>query len=169
MKRCVQTDIVFQVMELLTGEEFRAIEAAKRLIADSTHVDPDLLSRVMLDAQYKPWSKIMSAYVLGFLPPSADSSHQVALRQVLANSALGTRLRDHAAEALGNLRDEEAATLLSERLEDEREATSVRKSCIFALSQLTSSVAVATLQRFAATNPRGALRRELTAAASIEN
>lgn len=166
MKRCVQTDIVLQVMELLSGEQFRAIEAAKHLIADAVHVDPDLLAKVVLDKEYKPWSKTMSAYVLGFLPATAETHHQLVLREVLSNPALSVRLRDHAAEALGNMHDEDSVPLLAERLADKGESKSVRKSCIYALSQLTSTAASTALQHFAATAPTGILAQELTATAT---
>ncbi len=126
MKRCIQTDIVVHVMELLTGEKTRSIEAAKHLIADPSQVDPELLAKVIADPGYKLWSKVMSAYVRGFLPLEPDSKHQLVLREALADGKRSIHLRTHAAEALGNLRDEGATTLLKARLLDEAESTSVR-------------------------------------------
>ena len=161
MKRCVQTDVVFLVMELLTGDEVRSIEAAKHLIADPAQIDPELLERIVLDPGYKPWSKVMSAYVLGFIPLTPGSKHQLVLRKALADADMSIALRTHAAEAIGNLRDEGAASLLEERLLDDHESTRVRKWCIYALAELRSSAATATLSRFASTHPHGILAQEL--------
>jgi HEAT repeat protein len=164
MKRCVQTDVVFLVMELLTGDATRSIEAAKNLIAQPSRVDPELLARVIVDPGYKPWSKVASAYVLGFIPIDEASKHQHVLRETLANAGMTVRLRTHAAEALGNLRDEGSTALLKDRLLDERESTLVRKWCIYALAEVGSSAAVAALRKFASTRPHGLLAQELESA-----
>jgi HEAT repeat protein len=161
MKRCVQTDVVLLVMELLTGDEVRSLEAAKHLIAQPTRVDPELLAKVVADPGYKPWSKIASAYVLGFIPIDATSKHQQVLRETLANARASVRLRTHAAEALGNLKDKGSTDLLKSRLLDEAESTTVRKWCIYALAEMKSSAALATLRKFALTKPQGMLAHEL--------
>ncbi len=161
MKRCVQTDVVLQVMELLTGDKLRSLEAAKRLVADSSRVDSELLAKVVADPGYKPWSKVASAYVLGFIPIDSASRHQLVLRAALADDKASVRLRTHAAEALGNLKDAGSAALLGSRLMDEKESTSVRKWCIYALAEVGSSMALAALRKFASTRPNGALGREL--------
>ncbi len=164
MKRCIQTDVVVHVMELLTGEKIRSIEAAKLLIAHPELVDPDLLAKVIVDPGYKLWSKIMSAYVLGFVPMDAKTKHHWVLRKTLADGHASVQLRAHAAEALANLKDTGAAALFRERLLDERESTSVRKWCIYALAELGTSSARAALKSFASTRPQGTLAQELKSA-----
>ena len=164
MKQCVQTEVVVQVMKLLTAEEFRAMEAAKRLITMHDAVDPELLTTILVDSGYKRWSKITSAYVLGFLPVTDSSRHHLALRDALVNSALPTALRTHSAEALGNLHDEGAAALLEERLLDASESLTVGKWCLYALVELGSAASRLALQNLASTHSHGTLARELRSA-----
>ena len=161
MKRCIQADTVVHVMELLTGEKARSIEAAKRWIAHPSQIDPELLAKVIVDPGYKLWSKVISAYVLGFLPLQSTSKHQFVLRTALADAGRNVHLRAHAAEALSNLRDEGSTTLLKERLLDQGESKSVRRWSIYARGELGTSSALAALKRFASTQPRGALADEL--------
>ena len=164
MKRCVQTDLVFLVMELLTGDEVRAIDAAKQMIAQAERIDPELLVRIVRDPGYRRWSKVMAAYVLGFLPLTAGANAASVLRVVLADPRASISLRTHAAEALGNLKDEGATSLLAERLLDAHEPASVRKWCLYALQELGSADALQAIHSFAETEPQGALRRELVLA-----
>ena len=164
MRRCVKTGVMFSMMEMLTGDRQRAAEAAKRLIAVPSEIDPEFLMMIVRDPEYKLWSKVMALYVLGFLPPLEAAGHYQILREALANRGMNVQLRAHAAEALGNLRDQESTAVLRERLLDEHELKSVRKWCIYALGEVGSAEALDTLKSFAKTQPRGVLAQELASA-----
>ncbi len=161
MRRCIKTQVMFVMMDLLTGDPERSIEAAKQLISMPTGDRPGVLIKVVDDPGYKLWSKVAAAYVLGFVPLAKTSEHQYVLRKKLADAKSSVRLRTHAAEALGNLRDKGSAEILGERLLDSEESTAVRKWCIFALAELGSSDALQFLSRFGRTHPQGILAQEL--------
>ncbi len=152
------------MMEMLTGDRERAVEAAKQLIAVPSEIDPEFLTRIVRDPEYKLWSKVMALYVLGFLPPLEADGHYQVLRETLADRGMNVQLRSHAAEALGNLQDKESTAVLRERLLDEYELKSVRKWCIYALGEVGSAEAMDTLKSFAKTRPRGVLAQELASA-----
>ena len=161
MKRCVKTGVMLSMMELLTGDRERAVEAAKQLIAVPSEIDPEFLTKIVIDPEYKVWSKVMASYVLGFIPLRQTSGHQHVLRDTVADRGIDVRVRTHAAEALGNLRDPESASVLRERLLDPKESRRVRKWCIYALGEVASVEALEALKSFAETRPRGVLAQEL--------
>jgi len=164
MKRCVKSEVVSLMLELLTGVPDRTMESAKLLIQMApSDLDPRFLSRVLGDQSYKEWSRVGAAYILGFIPITPSTEHQYVLRNVLAEKRFGTRLRSHAAEALGNLKDQASGSILKARLFDSGESTSVRKWCIYALSELASAESNRALEVFARSQPKGVLASELHA------
>jgi len=162
MKRCVKTGVMAQMMELLTGDASRSMEAAKHLLSfPLSELEPSFLARVVSDSEYKVWSKVAAVYVLGFIPLEGGGGHEQVLRASLADLKGSLRVRTHAAEALGNLGDVGAVTLLGERMMDYGENTSVRRWCIYALGEIGSAAALEVLERFSATDPSGVLAEEL--------
>ena len=127
-----------QVIKLLTGDPYAAMEAAKKLIKIHQQVNPESLIRVLEDHARHPWSRIAAAYVLGFLDYGPSNSGAKALLRVLENSKERVSLRSHAAEALGNLGATEAISVLREVLQDPEESKTLQKWCKFALSELKS-------------------------------
>lgn len=164
MRRCVKTTVMFSMMEMLTGDRQRTVEAAKQLIAASSEVDPEFLTRIVRDPEYRLWSKIQALYVLGFMPLAEADGHREVVRKAFTDREGNVQLRTHAAEALGNLRDRDSASVLGERLLDDGENRSVRRWCIYALAEVGSAEALGILERFAETGPRGVLAQELQAA-----
>ncbi len=155
---------VLQLLELMSGEPVRAMEGAKGLLALPSHaVNASILVKVALDAGYRPWSRIGAVYALGLLPAGDGMSRASALRSVLQNVGESARLRGHAAEALGNLRDSRSTALLREKLMDTTEPLSVRRWCIYALAELDTREAKEALRDFAGTGVRGVLAEEMHA------
>jgi HEAT repeat protein len=72
-------------------------------------------------------------------------------------------VREHAAEALGNLRAKFAVPLLSSLIFSP-ERSVLKKSCIYALSQIANREARAALEKFADTKPTGVIDKELKSA-----
>ena len=154
--------VMFHLLDLLSGEPTRSMEAAKRLISlPYGAVDPALLVKVAGDERYHTWSRIAAVYSLGLLRTSEAVEHQRVLRTILSQSSEGARLRGHAAEALGNLRDEGSTDILKGCLMDDSESLSVRKWCLYALSEIGSSESREALLSFADTGPRGVLAEEM--------
>jgi hypothetical protein len=152
---------MFLMMDILTGKRELAMEAAKQMISIPAEVEPNALSKIVKDSEYKVWSKVAACYVLGFIPVSDTSQHQIVLRDAVADRSRKIAIRTHAAEALGVLKDEESWKLLRERLLDPTESRSVRYWCIYALSELRQPQAAKALQEFASTKPQGLLAKEL--------
>jgi HEAT repeat protein len=145
------------LMRMLTGDPVEAMESAKEIIGLGTRVDPMLLKDIASNKIYKKWSRIAAVYALGFLAHKASAP---ALIRILQDQRENAQLRGHAAEALGNMRDPRAVLALGKILSAD-EHTSIKKWCVYALSEIGSDRAGSILKRFEATNPVAVLRREL--------
>ena len=145
------------LMRMLTGDPVEAMESAKEVIGLGTRVNPMLLKDIASNKIYKKWSRIAAVYALGFLAHKASTS---ALMRILQDQRENTQLRGHAAEALGNMREPRAVLALGKVLWAD-DHTSVKKWCVYALSEIGSDRAGSLLKQFEATNPVGVLRREL--------
>jgi HEAT repeat protein len=141
------------------GEPREAIEAAKRLIGARVNVRNELTEIARLKA-YPRWARIAAIYCLGFLTGSRTSR---ALTSVLGDQTENYLVREHAAEALGNLRAKFAVPLLSSLIFSP-ERSVLKKSCIYALSQIANREARAALEKFADTKPTGVIDKELKSA-----
>lgn len=165
--RSINPQTLDPILELLSDDPSRSMEAAKRLIGMPPV--PAIALRLAFIAarpEYRDRSRIAAAYALGFYPISARSSHQFVLREILQNRANSVRIRTHAAEALGNLGDREAVEFLREIMMDDRESTTLRKWCIFALSEIGTPNSQRALVDFAKTKPNGVLASEIFSACS---
>lgn len=127
-----------QVKELLTGNPYAAMEAAKKLIKVHERVKPELLIHVLEDHSCHLWSRIAAAYVLGFLEYVQNNAGVAALLRVLKDSKERVSLRSHAAEALSNLGATEAISVLQRVLHAPEESKRLQRWCKFALSELKS-------------------------------
>jgi len=147
---------------MLSGRPDDAMEAAKRIVTRKAQIDPALLAEIASNRTYKKWSRIAAIYALGF----ADYKRfgQTPLR-VLSNRSEDSALRDHAAEALGNMREPRATATLGKVLMA-KENPRIKRSCIYALSEIGTARAYSILKKFEATNPSGkigtVLKQELT-------
>jgi HEAT repeat protein len=159
-----QPGMLILFLHICSGDPERAMEAAKLLIGmpEDIHLTRGL-SFLVANQDYKDWSRIAAAYVLGFVPPSAETAHPRILRQVLRDKRNSVRVRTHVAESLGNLRDIEATPLLKQLLFNPEESTSVRKWCIYALSEIGSAESRQVLNTFEQTKPSGVLAAEMSA------
>ena len=115
------------------------MEADKKLIKIHERVNPASLIRVLEDHQRHPWSRIATAYVLGFLDYGPSNAGATALLRVLKDSTERVSLKSHVAEALSNLGATEATSVLQGVLHDPAESKTLRKWCKFALSELKSA------------------------------
>ena len=164
MKASSEKTVMFDLLDLLSGDPAKAMEAAKSLISlPDGKVDPGLLVKVASDTRYRTWSRIAAVYTLGFLMTSDSGAHRQVLRSLLSERKESTRLRGHAAEALGNLQDAASTEVLKGCLMDASEPLSVRKWCLYALGEIGSSESREALLQFASTRPRGVLAEEMEA------
>ena len=153
---------MFHLLDLLSGDPARAMEAAKQLIAlPAGEVDPGWLAKVASDERYQTWSRIAAVYSLGLLRTPGTQAHRQVLRNILSQRNAGTRLRGHAAEAIGNMADAGSVEILRKCLMDTSEPLSVRKWCLYALGEIGSSDSRVALSAFAETKPRGVLAEEM--------
>jgi hypothetical protein len=145
------------LLRMLTGDPTEAMESAKKLIGSKVPPEPALLEQIASERRYKRWSRIAAVYTLGFLSskPSVDT-----LMSILRDGSDDPRVRAHAAEALGNIRDKRAIAALREALLG-NEAASIKRWCIYALSEIGAERARPILEELAATRPTGAVAREL--------
>ena len=142
---------------MLAGSPKGAMEAAKKIIAGKVRIDPALLAEIASSRCYKKWSRIAAIYVLGLLN---DKRCVPELIRVLENRKEDPSLRDHAAEALGNIRDRRAIIGLSKVLMS-KENPRIKRSCIYALSEINATKARSILKQFEATDPQGSIRKVL--------
>jgi HEAT repeat protein len=148
------------LMLLLTGDPVEAMEAAKKIIGRSGTVAPVLLLEVVQNEKYKTWSRIGAVYALGFLGYRPSVPHLI---RILEESREPFTLRCHAAEALGNTQDPRAISAI-ERVLMRREPPSLKKWCIYALSQIGTSRAKPILTRIKESKPKGIVAKEINLA-----
>jgi hypothetical protein len=164
MKGSLRPEMLILFLEICSGDPDRAMEAAKQLIAmPESILLTGVLSLLVENQEYKDWSRIAAAYVLGFISPSLETEPQVALRHVLQDRRNRVRVRTHVAESLGNLRDTEATPLLRQLLFNPEESINLRKWCIYALSEIGSIESMQVLNNFKQTKPGGVLAAEISA------
>jgi len=142
---------------MLDGSPNGAMEAAKKVIAGKVRIDPALLAEIASSGCYKKWSRIAAIYVLGLLN---DKRCVPELMRVLGSRKEDSNLRDHAAEALGNIRDRRAIVTLGKVLMSQ-ENPRIKRSCVYALSEINTAKARAILKQFEETNPQGSIRKVL--------
>ena len=136
---------------ILAGDPIQAMESAKKVIGGKVNINPFLLAEIASNKTYRRWSRIAAIYALGFVnhKPSAQ-----ALIRILGSRDEDSRLKDHAAEALGNMNEPRATAMLG-RILMAKEGPNVKRSCIYALSQIGGSKAHAALKKFQVTKPSG--------------
>jgi HEAT repeat protein len=145
------------LVEMLTGDPERAMESAKKLIGMVSKLDPKILATIAEDKAFKKWARIGSIYVLGL------SGYPVALKvllRVLLNKKENLHIRTHAAEALGNLQDRRAVVGLA-RVLTMRVPLSLKRNCVFALTEIDSPLALSALRRYVKSHPSPRLIRQL--------
>jgi HEAT repeat protein len=142
---------------MLGGDPIQAMESAKNVIGGKVNINPFLLAEIASNKMYKRWSRIAAIYALGFVnhKPSAQE-----LIRILGSRDEDSQLKDHAAEALGNMNEPRATAVLGRTLMAE-ESPNVKRSCIYALSQIGGSKAHLALKKFEATKPSGEMGKAL--------
>jgi HEAT repeat protein len=145
------------LMRLLTGDPVEAMEAAKQIIGRKGVLAPALLLEVAENRKYRRWSRVGAVYALGFLEfkPSVPS-----LIRILQDSRESLSLRCHAAEALGNTQDSRAIAVIDQVMTRD-EPSSLKKWCIYALSQIGTSQARKILTRVREAKPKGTIAKEI--------
>lgn len=120
------------------AHEIEAVEAAKRIIDYEFPADDSLLSQlgqIAVNINQKTLARAMAIYTLGFVDTARRSAPVV--RGILADSSEQVMLRDHAAEALGNMLDRDATDLLT-RMTSLDAWPEVRESAKWALEHMAS-------------------------------
>ena len=110
----------------------QCMEWAKQVVGGKASYDEAALVALARDQAAGEWPRIAALYALG-LVGSADVCP--AIRDLLADAGEIETVRSHAAEALGNLGDRDAARLLHDVLQDQP-GKSLRESCEYALSEI---------------------------------
>src|ERR1700730_6794873 len=100
-------------MPLLFSDDPGSMETAKKIIGGHLEAEPAELARIAQDKDVGKWPRIAAMYTLGFLGNREFSS---VLRHILADSSNDLDIRSYAAEALGNIGDQEEAMLLKNGL-----------------------------------------------------
>jgi len=153
-------DSIRLVLRIVTGDPVDAMEAAKEIIRSRKPPSAAWLEEVAGDSSCREWSRIAAVYALGFLGNKPSAS---VLVRILQDEREHPKLRGHAAEALGNLRERRALSVLRKILmSDER--SDLKKWCVYAASEIGGPGARTVLNQFGATRPTGILRKELKAA-----
>jgi HEAT repeat protein len=136
MNRPIDISAVKLLTRMLTGDPVESIESAKGMIGISASGLDEILIDVILDKRYSKWSRIAAIYVLGF---SGKRTYTSALVGILNDVTEPTQIRDHAAEALGNLRSRQAVDALEKALRSKNIRPRVKKSIIYALSEIRAT------------------------------
>jgi HEAT repeat protein len=148
------------VLQIAICNAVDAMEAAKAVIRRG---DPDatgLLVEVATNRSCRRWSRIAAVSALGFLKSKHGST---VLLRILKDVRESPELRAHVAEALGNIRERRALSVLS-RILMSKGHLSLKRSCVYAVSQIPGQKALTILRQFKSTNPRRILLRETEAA-----
>lgn len=145
------------LLQLLTGDPIEAMEAAKNIIGLRGVVAPELLLEIARNRVYKRWSRTGAVYALGFIryKPSVT-----VLADILENPDEVLDLRCHAAESLGNLQYSQSISSL-ERILKSDEPKSLKRWCIYALSQIPSRHAAAVLKEIGQIEKKGIIAKEI--------
>jgi len=117
---------------LFNDDPIESMETAKKIIGGYMKVDSAELAEIAQDNNIKKWSRIAAIYALGFL---GEEKFAPILRNILADVTNGVDIRSHAAEALGNIGDRDAAMLLKDIL-GHAANLALRESCQYALEEL---------------------------------
>ena len=150
-------DVMRVLIRMLVGDPLEAMEAAKKAILLFENSNPVLLAEIAANKKYKKWSRIGAVYALGFLASKGGSR---TLLSILSDRLEPPHLRSHAAEALGNLKEQRAVRQLTKILAD-KEPPSLKRWCVYALSEIGGKRANLVLKQLEAAKPRGAIGREL--------
>src|SRR5579864_3416742 len=96
-------DIARLLIRMLGDDPVEAMESAKMLImaAPKTRAIAILLSEIASSRMFDKWSRTAAIYALGHIGDRRTSS---VLIKVLRDANESVRLKEHAAEALGNLK-----------------------------------------------------------------
>lgn len=119
-------------MPLLFSDDAESMETAKKIIGGHMEADHAELARIAQAKDIGKWPRIAAMYTLGFL---GDKTFSPLLRRILADSNNDIDIRSYAAEALGNIGDQDAAMLLKDVLKHTPPAA-LRESCEYALEEL---------------------------------
>ena len=112
------------------------MESAKKMIGMPASGLHKVLTYVILDKRYSKWSRMAAIYALGF---SGKRTYTPVLARILNDATEPHQIRDHAAEALGNLRSRQAVDALEKALSDENIRPSIKRSIRYALSEIQAT------------------------------
>jgi len=145
------------LLQMLVGDPVQAIESAKAIVGGRAKIYPAVLVDIARTDEFNKWSRIAAVYALGFL---GHRQSVPVLVRILSDRQESLQVRSHAAEALGNIRDSRSIPVL-ERVLMGRDRGSIKRWCVYALSEINSPRALHVLKRLAATTPTGVVAKEL--------
>lgn len=134
---------VHALIRIVSGVPTEAMEAAKEIIGKKVNIESIFLVEIARAPILNNWARVASIYSLGLLGyrPSVP-----VLTNILRDQQNHWRVRAHAAEALGNLRDSRPIPVL-EKVLMSRERSYVKVSCLYALSEIGTRRACAVLEK----------------------
>lgn len=147
-------------MRLLIGDPVEAMEASKGIIGSHFGPTPDLLLEIAADDGYRVWSRVAAVYAIGLSGSKRSAPYLIKLLEARKEPPL---LRSHAAEALGNLGSTRAVDALATALAVEN-SRSLKRSCVYALSQIRTPRSRAILEAASTSRLSGLVRKEVDTA-----
>ena len=145
------------LVEILLGVKREAMGSAKRLIVSRAAFVPSFLAAVVSERRAALSARVAAAYAFGFIGGWASAR---PLLGVLRDASESADLRSHVAEALGNIADSRALEPLGDTLLSEN-PPSLKLWCIYAITEIGGTRALAILSEFDDRRRRGRLREEL--------
>lgn len=136
MNRQIDISAVRLLTRMLTGDPVESMESAKGMIGMPAAGLHKVLVDVIPDKRYSKWSRIAAIYVLGF---SGKRTYTPILIRILNDATEPSQIRDHAAEALGNLRSRQAVDALEKALRSKNIRPSIKRSILYALSEIQAT------------------------------
>lgn len=125
--------VIPQFLEpMLKGSPAESMEIAKQIVGDHIHVDHALLAKLGEDKQLGRWARIAAIYALGLV---GEVELAMSLRHVLSDKTDDVKVREHAAEALGNIGDRDSVDLLRKVMTNAK-SSKLRHSCEYAIREL---------------------------------
>jgi HEAT repeat protein len=120
---------------MIEGTPIESMEIAKQIIGAKIKVDPAALASIAANKEFRKGTRIAAVYALGLI---GEPTHAGSLKQIVSDQADDIDVREHAAEALGNIHDPTSLDLLREVLAAEKNLA-LRASCEFAIRELAKS------------------------------
>jgi|ERR1700733_3860632 HEAT repeat protein len=119
---------------MMGGDPIEAMEIAKQIVGGDIPVVPRVLGQIAANGLQPKWTRIAAIYSLGFL---GNRNFLPELRDILSDNKIDDEIRSYAAEALGNIGDEDSVSILRDVLRS-HPTGELLASCNYALNELNA-------------------------------